>query len=403
VAAQVAISPPTIAFGNLGSTLPSATLTVSNSGSSAVTLSVNVVQRDTDSRARVSAPASINVAPGQTAPLTVSITGTRPAAGSYEGQINLTGSGVNLHIPYIYMVGDGALSTANIFPVLGDNYFSIPSLTGHLVAARLVDQFGVPIVGRTVNWVSVGGGRLDRGSNGIPNADVQTDIYGTVSALVDFGDQTGDQSFTADLNGIDWTFQLFASTYPVITPGGVINGASFQPTPAAPGSYISITGQDLAHVTANSVTTNLPLAIAATSVSFDVPSAGISVPGHLSYISPTQVNVQIPWELQGQSTAQMKVITANIASQLYSLPLADYGPAAFEYTGSDGRARYQRATHYYHQSGAPRSIHIDICKWVRAGIAPAGQRRHEPGGPFGPIRAAGDLGNHRGTAGTGRI
>jgi uncharacterized protein (TIGR03437 family) len=33
----------------------------------------------------------------------------------------------------------------------------------------------------------------------------------------------------------------------------------------------------------------------------------------------------------------MKVITANIASLLYPLQLADYGPAAFEYTGSDGR------------------------------------------------------------------
>jgi uncharacterized protein (TIGR03437 family) len=33
----------------------------------------------------------------------------------------------------------------------------------------------------------------------------------------------------------------------------------------------------------------------------------------------------------------MKVITANIASLLYTLPLASYGPAAFEYTGSDGQ------------------------------------------------------------------
>ncbi len=33
----------------------------------------------------------------------------------------------------------------------------------------------------------------------------------------------------------------------------------------------------------------------------------------------------------------MKVITANIASQLYTLPLAEYGPSIFEYTGADGR------------------------------------------------------------------
>jgi uncharacterized protein (TIGR03437 family) len=158
-----------------------------------------------------------------------------------------------------------------------------------------------------------------------------------VSAVVDFSNQPGDQIFTADLNGISWEFDLFAAAGPAIAPNGVVNGASFLPTPAAPGSYITINGQNLTHVTAGYVTTNLPLAIAATSVSFDVPSAGISVPGHLSYISPTQVNVQIPWEFRGQSSAQMKVITANIASLIYSLPLADYGPAAFEYTGSDGQ------------------------------------------------------------------
>jgi uncharacterized protein (TIGR03437 family) len=33
----------------------------------------------------------------------------------------------------------------------------------------------------------------------------------------------------------------------------------------------------------------------------------------------------------------MKVITANIASVLYNLSLADYSPAAFEYTGTDGK------------------------------------------------------------------
>src|SRR5262249_24982726 len=150
----------------------------------------------------------------------------------------------------------------------------------------------------------------------------------------------GEQYFTADLNGNStcadfdrptcWQFQLLAGAPPILAPGGLVNGASFQATPVAPGSYLTITGQDLAKVTAGYVTTNLPLAIAATSVSFDVPSAGISVPGHLSYVSPGQINVQVPWELQGQSSAQVKVITTNIASLLATVPLADYGPAAFE-------------------------------------------------------------------------
>ena len=41
-------------------------------------------------------------------------------------------------------------------------------------------------------------------------------------------------------------------------------------------------------------------------MSFDVPSAGISVPGHLTFGSSGQVNVQVPWELQGQSSVKVK-------------------------------------------------------------------------------------------------
>jgi uncharacterized protein (TIGR03437 family) len=339
VAAQVTVSPSTIEFGNVAANLPSVTLTITNAGTTAANLGIAVVQRDNDTRARVTAtPSTATVGAGETSTITVSLTGSFPAPGSYEGQINITGSGTTLHVPYIYRVGDGAVSTANIFPVIGDQYVSVPGITGHLIGARVVDQYGVPIVGRAVTWsVDAGGGQINRGSNGIPNADVQTDIYGTVAALVDFGSAFGDQVYTADLRGISWEFDLFASIYPVIADNGVVNGASFQPTPLAPGSYATITGQNLARVTADYVTSGLPLAIAATSVSFDVPSAGISVPGHLTYISPIQINVQVPWELQGQTSAQMKVITTNIASQLYTIRLADYGPAAFEYTGADGR------------------------------------------------------------------
>ena len=334
VGSQISVNPPTLAF-NISAALPSASMAITNAGSASQTLSLRVAQRDSDTLARVSAPSSVTVAAGQTANITVSLTGSLPNAGSYEGQINITGSGVSLHVPYNYLVGNGV--AANIFPVLGDSYVSVPAATGHVIAARVVDQSGVPVAALPVTWtVNAGGGQLNLGANGIPNADVETDIYGTAAATVNFGSQYGDQIFTGNLGNYSWEFDLFASQFPVISTNGVVNGASFQNSPAAPGSYITIEGQNLAHVTANYVTANLPLAIAATSVSFDVPAAGISVPGHISYISPTQINVQVPWEVQGNSQAQMKVITANIASQIYNLPLASYGPAVFEYTGADG-------------------------------------------------------------------
>jgi minor extracellular serine protease Vpr len=335
ISSQISVNPPTLTF-NILTALPSTSLVITNAGSGSQTLNLSVAQRDSDTRARLSVPSSVTVAAGQTANVTVSLTGSLPGAGSYEGQINITGSGVSLHVPYNYFVGSGVPD--NIFPVLGDAYVSVPAATGHVIAARVVDPYGVPVSGLPVTWtVNSGGGQVHQGANGIPNADVQTDVYGTAAATVDFGSQFGDQIFTGNLGSYSWEFDLFAALFPVINSNGVVNGASFQNSPAAPGSYITIQGQNLAHVTANYVTANLPLAIAATSVSFDVPSAGISVPGHISYISPTQINVQVPWEVQGNSQAQMKVITTNIASQLYTLPLASYGPAVFEYTGADGQ------------------------------------------------------------------
>ena len=334
ISQQISVNPPSLAF-SAGTTLPSATLTLTNAGTASQTLSLTVAQRDTDSRANITAPSSVTIPAGQTATITVSLTGSRPNPGSYEGQINLTGSGVSLHVPYNYLVTDG--NPDNIFPVLGDSWYSVPGATGHVIAARVIDQYGIPVPNLPVTWtVNQGGGRIDS-SNGIPNADVQTDIYGTAGATIDFGNQFGDQIFTGLLGTYSWEFDLTAATFPIISANGVVNGASFQNSPAAAGSYITINGQNLTHVAASYVTAGLPLAIAASSVSFDIPSAGISAPGHLSYISPTQINVQVPWEVQGNTQAQIKVITAGIASQLYTLPLAEYGPAVFEYTGSDGR------------------------------------------------------------------
>ena len=51
-------------------------------------------------------PSSVALSPGQTNSVTVALQGNRPNPGSYEGFIAVTGAGPTLRVPYLYFVGD---------------------------------------------------------------------------------------------------------------------------------------------------------------------------------------------------------------------------------------------------------------------------------------------------------
>ena len=138
-----------------------------------------------------------------------------------------------------------------------------------------------------------------------------------------------------------YAFKVLSRQIPTIAPNGIVNGASFD-SPIAPGSYITIGGSNLTDLTARATGAILPLALDLASVSFDVPSAGISVPGHLAYASPTQINLQAPWELQGQTSAQVKVnieypeatlVSGILNGNVVTVAVADYAPGLFANNG----------------------------------------------------------------------
>jgi uncharacterized protein (TIGR03437 family) len=73
------------------------------------------------------------------------------------------------------------------------------------------------------------------------------------------------------------------------------------------------------------------------SVSFDVPDRGLSLPGRIHFVSDGQINVQVPWELQGLNSALMKVSIGDPSSDLFRVQLNDYSPAMFEIPDPSGR------------------------------------------------------------------
>lgn len=91
----------------------------------------------------------------------------------------------------------------------------------------------------------------------------------------------------------------------------------------SPGSIATLTGSNLALVTAATNAYPLPKVLAGTSVRVGF----IDAP--LTYVSPTSISFQIPWELAGQAAAIVQVRVGDVVGPGQSIPLGDYSPGIF--------------------------------------------------------------------------
>jgi minor extracellular serine protease Vpr len=325
VQATVTSTPSTLSFGALTSkSLPKTLqLQIANRGTGAVTLAIASVANQSTGPKLTLDKQSLPLAPNASGTVSVTLSGTLPAPGSYSGFVTLQATGVSLRVPYLCLVGNGV--AANIIPLTSSGFDGTVngSVPEGIISFKLVDTFGLPVSGAAVTFTSQGGGTL-------LSPDKATNAYGIAIAQPVLGATPGNYSYTAVAAGQSATFSGTARIVPTISSNGIKNAASFDTNPVAPGSYVSIFGAGLSDTTGYADTATLPLAIDFVNVSFDVPSAGISVPGRLTYASPSQVNVQVPWELQGHSSAQVKVTIDYTNGTVVTLPLADYAPAFFE-------------------------------------------------------------------------
>jgi uncharacterized protein (TIGR03437 family) len=353
--ATIAATPSTISFGAVktGGALPAAQqITIANLGSSAVTLTVAVVQQASAVGAPVTvSPSSLSLgASGSStasATITVSVTGATPAVGAYYGSVNLTGSGVSMHIPYLFQVGNnllgsGSTITGNVLPIFGTSFEGIAGTDMGPIALQLQDAGGLPVVGAAVLFAANGGLTM-RSESGEPACTgsalavvCNTDNYGIAYTDVLLGATPAQYTIEAGASGLSATdipMTVTIDQQPTIAATGVRDAAQAKTT-IAPGSYVSIYGAALSAYSGAETTPALPFSLNGVTVSFDAPSANISVPGDLLYTSPTQVNVQVPWELQGlNSSVQMKVTLNEYEyGNVVTVPVADTAPSFFETT-----------------------------------------------------------------------
>ncbi len=116
---------------------------------------------------------------------------------------------------------------------------------------------------------------------------------------------------------------------PVLENGSVVNGASFEPSTAvAPGSIAAVFGDFPVPDTAVAEGSILPPMLAKV-----VVKTGPGAPAPLYFVSPHQVNIQVPWELAGLTDAPISVVLEGKSTERRSFRLALSAPGIFSTNG----------------------------------------------------------------------
>ena len=331
---NVTIAPASVSFGVVTSALLPLrqVLQITNTGTSPLSLALGLVNTASATSAPISLDkTTLTVAAGASSPVTVSITGTTPASGIYFGAVTIAGGSVPLRVPWMFVVG--STRVGNFVPISGDgnNGATGRVIPDRAISFRVTDANGIAISNAAVNFL-VNSGSVPMT---LSATSARTDVYGFASTTATAGDTVGSYSIEGCVgactatNQFEYTFTGNIRQAATISAGGVVPAAGAA-GPLAPGSYFSIYGTDLADSTAVTSTARLPVVIDRATVSFDVPSAGISLPARLVFVSSGQINAQVPWELAGQKSAQVKVIVNGVPGNVVTVPLTDAAPAFFE-------------------------------------------------------------------------
>lgn len=163
-------------------------------------------------------------------------------------------------------------------------------------------------------------------TQGVNNMGLGVAVSGRPNTVV--GAQIGAVSTTSDLYGVFFAVRApaFTGTGVFLSPDGVVNGASFAPTPnpVCPGAIVSLFGSGLAPREGRASTLPLPVTLEGVSVTVNGTAAA------LFFVSAGQVNIQIPFGLTG-SAATVVVTNGGQRSNEVALPLGRTCPGIFSY------------------------------------------------------------------------
>jgi len=216
-----------------------------------------------------------------------------------------------------------AAAAVQLTAVSGSGQVGAPSSTLSqplVVLAR--DVNGLPVPGATVQFTATGGATVNP-------ASATTDATGRAQTLVTLGSSGGRVTITATVAGATAagaTFTVTALAPATVPEGSAVNGASFARTSVSPGSIISIFGTNLSVDTLLATTTPLATTLGGVTVRVN------DTPAPLYFVSPGQINAQMPFEISG-STATLTVNNGAGPSPAITVSLVPSSPGIFTLRG----------------------------------------------------------------------
>lgn len=228
------------------------------------------------------------------------------------------------------------------------------------------------------SWITITTGGSGTGSGNVTYA---------VAANAGTPSRTG----TLTIAGKTFTLTQAGATpveIPAIGAGGILNAADYTPI-VAPGGMMAIFGTKLAPATRTAPSVPLPNSLEGVSV--EVVDGGRVLSAALFFVSPNQINAQVPFEVTS-ATVDVRVRTAGGVSNAESVVVAKRAPRVFT-KSQDGRGEpvLLHANFTFVSSDSPAQPKETLIMYVTGlgAVSPAlaTGRPGGDGGALGPLNA----------------